>query len=111
MRSAVGIDKSALKIGEPKRVRSPKHLRWIADQPCLVCAFQPCQAHHVKHLQLRARGLKSSDEFAVPLCVAHHASVESSGREVDWWAKQGIAVYAVTRALCARSPALGDHNG
>lgn len=105
------IDKSKLKIGEPKRVRSQTHLRWIAGQPCLVCGYQPCQAHHCKHLQPRARGLKSSDEFAVPLCVGHHASVEAAGREVDWWAKHGIAVYAVTRALCVRSPALGSHNG
>ena len=105
------IDKSALTISEPKRIRSRKHLRWIASQPCLICGLMPCQAHHVKHLQLRARGLKSSDEFAVPLCVGHHASVEAAGREPDWWMGHGIAIYSVTRALCACSPALGDHNG
>jgi hypothetical protein len=104
------VDKSALTIPEPRRIRNKSHLRWIASQPCLVCGYLPCQAHHCKHFQPRARGLKSSDEFAVPLCPGHHASVEASGREGDWWKGHGIAVWSVTTALCARSPALGDHD-
>src|SRR5450631_249674 len=31
------IDKSALTIAEPKRLRDKDHLRFVASQPCLVC--------------------------------------------------------------------------
>ena len=81
------IDKSALAISEPKRVRSKAHLRFVATMPCVVCGMRPVEVHHLKHLQPRARGLKVSDEFTVPLCPEHHREVEAaSGDEARWWA-------------------------
>jgi hypothetical protein len=35
------IDKSALAIAEPKRLRDKAHLKFVASQPCLVCGRQP----------------------------------------------------------------------
>ena len=64
----VKIDKSRLAISEPKRVRSKAHLRFVATMPCVVCGMRPVEVHHLKYLQPRARGLKVSDEFTVPLC-------------------------------------------
>ena len=31
------IDKSVLALSEPKRVRSKEHLRFVAQQPCVIC--------------------------------------------------------------------------
>jgi DNA recombination protein Rad52 len=63
------IDKSALAISEPKRVRSKEHLRFVARQPCLICGRTPAQAHHIRYAQTRGLGMKMSDEFTVPLCA------------------------------------------
>ena len=105
------IDKSVLAISEPKRIRSRKHLKWISEQPCLVCGTKPCQAHHVKMMQPRARGLKVSDEYAVPLCPAHHVQIEvASGHEEEWWAMSIINIRAEMRRLRVMSPALESHN-
>jgi hypothetical protein len=34
------IDKSVLALSEPRRYRDREHLKFVASQPCLVCA--PC---------------------------------------------------------------------
>lgn len=105
------IDKSELAIGEPKRIRSKAHLKWISEQPCIVCGHLPCQSHHVKMMQPRARGLKVSDEYAVPLCPLHHASLElSPRREEEWWELEEINVRAEMRRLRTMSPALESHD-
>lgn len=44
----------------------------VAAQPCLVCGRSPSHAHHLTFVQPKARGLKTSDEFVVPLCYLHH---------------------------------------
>src|SRR5262245_39995584 len=41
------IDKSLLTLGEPRRLRSKEHLRFVARQPCLICGRTPSQAHHI----------------------------------------------------------------
>ena len=38
------IDKSVLTISEPKRIRSKEHLRYVAQQPCLICGRSPSHA-------------------------------------------------------------------
>ena len=105
------IDKSGLAISEPKRIRSRKHLKWISEQPCLVCGTRPCQSHHVKFLQLRARGLKVSDDLTVPLCLEHHVQIEAAcGHEEEWWTMNIINVRAEIRRLRVMSPALENHD-
>jgi len=79
------IDKTVLKISEPKRFRSKEHLKFVASQPCLICERRPAQAHHVQFAQPRAMASKVSDEFAVPLCVTHHQQLHQTGDEVEWW--------------------------
>jgi hypothetical protein len=79
------IDKSALSLSEPKRRRSKEHLRFVAQQPCLVCGRKPAQAHHIRFAQPRGLGIKVSDEFTVPLCPIHHMSNHASGDERHWW--------------------------
>ncbi len=104
--SAGRIDKSALTIGEPKRLRDKAHLRFVASQPCLVCGRQPSDAHHLRFAQLQALGLKVSDEFTVPLCRGHHRQVHQTGNEAGWWVDLDINALEVAKGLWAESRGL-----
>ncbi len=84
------IDKSALTISAPRRVRDKEHLRYVASQPCLVCGRSPAQAHHIRFAQPRAMGRRVSDEWAVPLCASHHRALHTVGDEEKWWKHLGI---------------------
>jgi hypothetical protein len=81
----MGIDKSLLTIGAPKRLRDKQHLLYVTTQPCLVCGRTPSDPHHLRFAQPRALGRKVSDEFTVPLCRSHHRQLHHSGNEGDWW--------------------------
>jgi hypothetical protein len=70
MSRAKGVDKSALPLPEPRRVRDRDHVRHVAKQPCLVCGRIPADAHHLRFAQSRALGRKVSDEFVVPSVAA-----------------------------------------
>jgi len=74
-RQAKGIDKSILTVAAPRRYRNREHLRYVAQQACLICARKPSDPHHLGFTQPRALGRKVSDEFAVPLCRGHHRAV------------------------------------
>lgn len=88
-------DKSALAIAEPRRVRRPEHIRFVASQPCLICGRRPSEAHHLTFAQPRGLSLKSSDEFTVPLCRAHHRQLHATGDEEAWWHERGIDAVGV----------------
>lgn len=106
------IDKSALTIGEPKRLRDRTHLRHVASQPCLVCGRHPCDPHHLRFAQPRAIGMKVSDEFTVPLCRTHHRQLHRVGDERIWWAQHNISPLETARALWqATHPAASLHEG
>ena len=84
------VDKSALPIGTPRRVRDKGHLRFVGKQPCLVCGRKPGHAHHLRFAQPRAMGRKVSDEWVVPLCATHHRALHTVGDEEKWWEGRGI---------------------
>ena len=90
------IDKSALVIATPRRYRNPEHLRYVAQQACLICGRKQSDPHHLRYLQPRALGRKASDEFAVPLCRSHHRAVHRAGDEQAWY---GIDPVKVARQL------------
>ena len=94
-----GIDKSLLVIATPRRYRSREHLRYVAQQACLVCGRKQSDPHHLRHLQPRALGRKVSDEFVVPLCRSHHRAVHRAGDERAWWQAAGIDPVGVARQL------------
>jgi len=93
------IDKSALLLAEPRRVRDREHVRHVAKQPCLVCGRSPSDPHHLRFTQSRALGRKVSDEFTVPLCRGHHREVHRCGDEAAWWRKVGVDPTVTARAL------------
>jgi len=93
------IDKSALALPAPRRIRDREHVKSVAKQPCLVCGRIPADAHHLRFAQSRALGRKVSDEFTVPLCRGHHREVHHCGDEPAWWKKAGIDPTVSARAL------------
>ena len=97
------IDKSQLKFGEIKRLRSKAHLRHIAQQPCLICGRTPAHAHHIRYAQKRGLGLKVSDEFTVPLCAIHHSENHATGDERNWWTERKIDPLVVANELWVKS--------
>ncbi len=96
---ANGIDKSVLAVSVPRRYRNREHLRYVAQQPCLVCGRKQSDPHHLRFMQPRALGRKVSDEFAVPLCRSHHRAVHRAGDEQAWWKAAGINPIEVARQL------------
>ena len=99
------IDKSALALSEPKRVRSKEHLRFVAQQPCVICGRTPAHAHHIRYAQPRELALKVSDEFTVPLCAIHHSENHATGDERRWWHERKIDPLAIAEQLWAQSRA------
>lgn len=122
-------------IVKPERHRCPSHLRWVATQRCIACfaggggwpldsSYRRAlslsgitgevisQAHHLTHAQPKARGLKSGDQWVVPLCVGHHdpnnrASVHAAGNERRWWQSYMLDPLPIAEALWAASVAAG----
>lgn len=88
-----------------------KHMVWIRSQPCLVhglaCSHMAIHAHHVRQNTGGGTGLKPSDFWCVPLCVAVHNEFHQIGRET-WERKYGIDLRAEAVRLAAASPYLID---
>ncbi|MCF2524465.1 ERF family protein [Bradyrhizobium sp. G127] len=93
------IDKSELALSEPRRHRDKAHLRFVASQPCLICERSPSDAHHLRFAQPRAMSRKTSDEFTVPLCRAHHRENHCFGDERAWWQRVNLDPIEVSRKL------------
>jgi hypothetical protein len=93
------VDKSVLTHPEPRRIRDRDHVRFVAQQTCLVCGRRPCDAHHLRIAQTRALGRKVSDEFTVPLCRGHHRELHRHGDETAWWQKLRLDPTGAARAL------------
>jgi ERF superfamily len=98
-RPSAAVDKSVLMHPEPRRVRDRDHVRFVAQQTCLVCGRKPCDPHHLRFAQSRALGRKVSDEFTVPLCRGHHRELHRHGNEAGWWEKLGLDPTGAARAL------------
>ncbi len=96
---ADGIDKSALTLSEPRRIRDRDHVKSVARHPCLICGRRPSDAHHLRFAQSRALGRKVSDEYTVPLCRGHHREVHRCGDEAAWWRNAGVDPTIAARAL------------
>jgi hypothetical protein len=107
-RQANGIDKSVLTLAAPRRYRNREHLRYVAQQACLLCGRKPSDPHHLGFTQPRALGRKVSDEFAVPLCRGHHRAVHRSRDERAWWRQVGIDPIKIAGRLWKETRGLGS---
>jgi hypothetical protein len=106
--AATAIAKSVLIHPEPRRIRDRDHVRFVAQQTCLVCGRQPCDAHHLRFAQNRALGRKVSDEFTVPLCRGHHRELHRHGDEAAWWNKLSLDPTGAARALWLKTHPQGE---
>jgi hypothetical protein len=104
------VDKSTLAVSAPRRYRDKAHLRYVAQQACLLCGRKPSDPHHLRHLQPRALGRKASDEFAVPLCRIHHRLVHRVGNEAAWWKDAGIDPIKAASQLWRKTRLNGPQN-
>lgn len=58
-------------------MRSTKRLNEIRKLPCVRCGQSPSQAAHSNSSKHgKGRGIKASDEFAVPLCYSCHSAFD-----------------------------------
>lgn len=105
------IDKSVLALSEPKLVRSKEHLRFVAQQPCVICGRTPAHAHHIRYAQPRGIALKVSDEFTVPLCAIHHRENHTTGDERRWWQERKIDPLVVAQELWKATTGIKDPAG
>ena len=105
------VDKSTLAVPTPRRYRNKAHLRYVAQQPCLLCGRKPSDPHHLRFMQPRALGRKASDEFAVPLCRIHHRLVHRVGNEAAWWKEAGIDPIEAARKLWESHASRGRAEG
>jgi hypothetical protein len=53
-----GIDKSILAVAAPRRYRNREHLRYVAQQACLICGRKRSDPHHLRYLQPRRSAAK-----------------------------------------------------
>jgi hypothetical protein len=107
---AKGIDKSILAVAAPRRYRNREHLRYVAQQACLLCGRKPSDPHHLGFTQPRALGRKVSDEFVVPLCRGHHRAAHRSRDERAWWRQAGIDPIKVARRLWKATRGMGQQS-
>lgn len=106
-----GFDHEAEPGGQRRpRRRNKKHLRCIAELPCVVpgCFAHPVQVAHIRYAcaidgaDIVGKSMKPDDWRTLPLCVAHHLEgnrAQHRMNEMLFWSEQGINPYALARAL------------
>ena len=66
------------------RIRRERYLKTLRGSPCLVCS-RGAEAHHLQHVGERGVGMRSGDNWAVPLCHDCHMDLHRFGDERTWW--------------------------
>lgn len=99
------------------RVRSRRHLDWIATLPCVIPGCTRYRETVVPHHltcgpEPKARSLKASDHFTLPLCHRHHGpgfpgSLHDRGDERAWWRERDLDPIVMTAWLAFHSRCLG----
>jgi hypothetical protein len=56
------------------RLRDKEHCKFVATQPCVVCARKAAEAHHIRFAQPRALSRKVGDEYTVQSAASIIAS-------------------------------------
>jgi hypothetical protein len=94
-----GIDKSVLAVAAPRRYRNREHLRYVAQQPCLVCGRKPSDPPSSSARAAAGARPQSQRRFVVPLCRSHHRAVHRASNEQAWWDATDIDPIKVARKL------------
>jgi transcriptional regulator with XRE-family HTH domain len=72
----------------PYTAVDPYHVRYVAQQRCLVCGGGSANAHRLRFTEELVR--KASDEFTVPLCRDHYDELQAAKDEAAWWRRIGV---------------------
>ena len=92
-----------LLIEHPRRRRDASHLKFVAEQPCLICSRTPSDPHHLRFAQPQAMAKKVSDEYTVPLCRTHHRQLHQTGNEINWWIDLDVDPLPIAQQLWDKS--------
>jgi len=97
----MGTKKLDIPSGEKVlRLKDKIYLKWVSSQPCLLCLTPKCQAHHLTFAMPRGFGQKTGDQWAVPLCPAHHSQLHTCGKgEKDFWKYLDIDAEVIATTL------------
>ena len=66
-----------------EKIRSRKHLMYIAEKPCIICGYTEVQACHIRFTGA-GMGQKPCDIFTTPMCLSHHREQHSMNEKVFW---------------------------
>lgn len=95
------------------REHNDKHLQFIRQLPCLICADNiSTEAAHVRYADrsvdkpMTGIGIKPDDKYTIPLCGHHHRAQHSHGNEREWWKMLDCDPVKIALALHSIS---GDH--
>ena len=70
------------------RLESPKHLTYVASQPCCCCGASPVVVHHLLRAdKQRGAGRKAGDQFTIGICDLHHKALHHDGNEPRYLAQ------------------------
>jgi len=75
-----------------KRIKDKPYLSYVATLPCFISGIQAnCVAHHLLITPAgRGVGLKSPDDYVLPLHYTVHARLHAKGDENAFFAKYSI---------------------
>lgn len=93
----------------PKKVRSRKHLEFVASLPSMISGYRGdfIIGHHLLRAGGKAMGTKACDSLVVPLTHQEHMDLHANGNEIKWFEKHGWSYDRVLRyqnSLVMRSP-------
>jgi hypothetical protein len=71
------------------KFRSKAKLQYCAGLGCIICGRES-QAHHLLRTPGKGMGVKSGDDWTLPLCPEHHNSLHASGNETKYLQSHGI---------------------
>ena len=76
-----------------KKIRSEKHRKFVASQPCVVTGYQGDKGvpHHLMQVDgVKGIGVKSCDMWSIPLHHDIHMALHKNGNEVVFFANHGL---------------------
>lgn len=84
-------------------VRDRKYLDWLRDQPCILTGWRATEENAVDpmHVGTLGKGIKSSDDEALPVRHEFHAMGHNQGEMTmfrkqmpDWLLREALRAYA-----------------
>ncbi len=98
---------------EVSDLRAPDHIAWIHKLPSVISGQMGCEAAHINFADRRfgkperGKSKKADDCWVLPLTVLEHRdgpdAQHKTGKEREWWERQGIDATTLAMRLWAVS--------